>query len=214
MSKPTTSGKPALKPLEIKCTSSKCEDGLHCFKATRKLKATGDEGACRSCGIKLVNWDRVREKDPKDAAHTFAAMRLELIRHHFWHVDLDEEAVRKARRKGKSGLVVAVRKRIRQSVGKEKPFRDGQQTPFSRNVIFYAQHATASCCRTCMEYWHGIPKGRALTDAEVEYLTQLAMLFITERMPDLPQSGESPARKPSKKTKGQTLEGRDADHAN
>ncbi len=209
MSEPNTTAKPALKPLEIKCTSSKCEDGLHCFKATRKLKASGDEGACRSCGIKLVNWDRVRRMDPEDAAHTFNAMRLELIRHHFSHVAIDEEAMDKARRKGRVGLEAAVRKRICQSVGKEKPFRDGQQTPFSGNVIYYAQHATASCCRTCMEYWHGIPKGRALMDPEVEYLSRLAMLFIKERLPDLPEEGEAPVRKPSGKKRDQTAGGND-----
>src|SRR5262245_47618725 len=122
MSEPTTAAKPALKPLDIKCTSSKCEDGLHCFKATRELKASGGAGACLSCGAKLVDWQRVRRQDPADAAHTFTTMRLELIRHHFWHVAIDEEAVGKARRKGKAGLEAAVPKRIRQSVGKEKPF--------------------------------------------------------------------------------------------
>lgn len=212
MSEPTTVGKPALKPLDIKCTSSKCEDGLHCFKATKKLKAEGNEGACRSCGAKLVNWDRVRQKDPADANHTFETMRLELIRHHFWHTDVDDEAVRKARRKGRSGLATAVPKRIRQSVGKEKPFRDGQQTPFTGNIIYYAQHATASCCRTCMEYWHGIPKGRALTDVEIEYLSQLAMKFIAERMRDLPEEGERPVPKATKQTRG-LVGGRDADLA-
>ncbi|OWK37394.1 DUF4186 family protein [Fimbriiglobus ruber] len=212
MSEQTAAGKPALKPLAIKCTSSKCEDGLHCFKATRKLKASGDEGACRSCGVKLVDWPRIRQLDPADAAHTLTAMRLELIRHHFWHVAIDEDAVVKARRKGKTGLEAAVPKRIRQSVGKEKPFRDGQQTPFVGNVIYYAQHATASCCRTCMEYWHGIPKGRALTDAEVEYLSRLAMLFITERLPDLPQEGERATRKYGEKSQSLAAGGRDAAH--
>ncbi len=38
---------------------------------------------------------------------------------------------------------------------------DGRQTPREGNTIFYAQHATASCCRTCIEYWHGIPKNGA-----------------------------------------------------
>lgn len=196
MSETTT--KPAaggLKPLKITCTSSDCESGLHCFKATKKLKAAGQEGACRSCGAQLVDWKRVRSKNPEDAGHTFVAMKQELIRHHFWHVPIDEKALDHARRKGKEGLRSATAKRIRQSVGKEKPFRDGQQTPFTGNIIYYAQHATASCCRKCMEYWHGIPMGRALSDAEVEYLTKLALLFIEERLPDLPEEGQRVPRK-------------------
>jgi hypothetical protein len=61
-----------------------------------------------------------------------------------------------------------------------------------------------------MEYWHGIPKGRALTDAEVEYLSRLAVLFITERLPDLPQGGERATRKSGEKSRGLTAGGRDA----
>jgi hypothetical protein len=190
-----TNTKSVLEPLKVTCTSSDCDNGLHCFKATKKLKAAGNEGACRSCGTKLVDWDRVRGKNLGDVEHTFAAMRLELIRHYFWHVEIDEKAHTHARRKGKIGLESAVRKRIRQSVGKEKPFRDGTQTPFKGNIIFYAQHATASCCRKCVEYWHGIPIGRPLSDAEIEYLAELALRFINERMPDLPKDGEPDQRK-------------------
>jgi hypothetical protein len=193
-----TATKPAaggLKPLKITCTSSDCENGLHCFKATKELKAAGQEGACRSCGAQLVDWKRVRSKNLDDAGHTFAAMKQELIRHYFWHVPIDQKAMGHARRKGKSGLRAAMPKRIRQSVGKEKPFRDGQQTPFTGNIIYYAQHATASCCRKCMEYWHGIPMGRALSDAEVEYLTKLAVMFIEERLPDLSEEGQRVPRK-------------------
>src|SRR6266849_7890101 len=101
---------PALKPLKISCTSSDCDNGLHCFKATKKLKAAGQEGACRSCGVKLVDWERVRKKSLDDAQHTFAAMRQELIRHHFWHLEIDEKAKDPARRKGKVGLRSAVPK--------------------------------------------------------------------------------------------------------
>ncbi len=36
--------------------------------------------------------------------------------------------------------------------------------------IFVAQHATATCCRGCLETWHAIPKGRALTAEEKAYI--------------------------------------------
>jgi len=32
--------------------------------------------------------------------------------------------------------------------------------------VFVAQHATGTCCRGCLEKYHGIPKGAPLTDAE------------------------------------------------
>ncbi len=73
----TTSGKrPKLEPLDIKCTSSNCDQGLHCFRATRKMKARNEQGACRTCGKKLVDWERVRKRDLSDAAHTIRMLPL------------------------------------------------------------------------------------------------------------------------------------------
>lgn len=43
---------------------------------------------------------------------------------------------------------------------------DGRQTPWRNHPVFVAQHATATCCRGCLEKTHGIAKGHALTDGE------------------------------------------------
>ena len=50
------------------------------------------------------------------------------------------------------------------------PENDGRQTPMSKHPIFVAQHATATCCRGCLEKWHAIPKGRPLSSEEKEYV--------------------------------------------
>ena len=55
---------------------------------------------------------------------------------------------------------------------------DGRQTPMRGHPVFKAQHATAVCCRDCLFKWHGIPKGRALTDGEKEYITDVIMEWI------------------------------------
>lgn len=34
---------------------------------------------------------------------------------------------------------------------------DGRQTPMKGHPVFIAQHATATCCRGCLEKWHGTP---------------------------------------------------------
>jgi hypothetical protein len=47
---------------------------------------------------------------------------------------------------------------------------DGKQTPFRGHPVFVAQHATACCCRGCLEKWHRIPHGRALTPEETAYV--------------------------------------------
>ncbi|NOT13409.1 MAG: DUF4186 domain-containing protein [Methylococcaceae bacterium] len=47
---------------------------------------------------------------------------------------------------------------------------DGKQTPFRGHPVFVAQHATACCCRGCLEKWHKIPKGRVLCTIEKDYI--------------------------------------------
>ena len=44
--------------------------------------------------------------------------------------------------------------------------------------VFVAQHATATCCRGCLEKWHRIPKGRELTETEQEYIVNVIMEWI------------------------------------
>lgn len=183
---------PPLKPLKITCTSTDCGNGLHCFLQTEKMKRENKAGACRACGTRLVDWERLQENDIADVGYTFTALKHELIRHHFWHVEIDDKAVAHARRKGRIGLKEAVFHRIGKSIGPAQPSFDGRQTPRegSGNSIFYGQHATASCCRKCVEEWHGIPMGRELTEQEINYLSQLVMLYLEERLPQLTEEGE------------------------
>jgi len=56
---------------------------------------------------------------------------------------------------------------------------DGRQTPMQNHPVFIAQHATASCCRKCLQKWHGIPSaGHALTDGEKDYVLSLLRLWL------------------------------------
>ena len=59
---------------------------------------------------------------------------------------------------------------------------DGRQTPMKNHPVFIAQHATATCCRGCLEKWHKIPKGRALTDQEVDQIVFLIMAWISQEL--------------------------------
>ena len=171
-------------PLKVKCTDSDCENNLHCFKQLKKM--TPDErGKCRYCGADLVDWNRVRRRDKADAKHTFASLKHELIRHHFFHLTVDDKAMRHAQRKGRIKLKEAARHRLEKYLAVANPSRDGQQTPMQGNAIYYAQHATATCCRTCLEYWHAIPKGRPLTPEELDYCVTLVGLFLDEKLPEL-----------------------------
>ncbi len=80
---------------------------------------------------------------------------------------------------GKSGNIVSIRDR-RSSIGMPQtlfasrlaaaaPINDGKQTPMRGHPVFIAQHATATCCRGCLEKWDAIPHGRALSEPEQDY---------------------------------------------
>ena len=182
--------KKELKPLKITCTSTNCQNNLHCFKATQQMKQKNEQGRCRECGAGLVDWKRVHKRNLSDVSHTFDSLKKEFFRHHYWHIDIDLRATNHARRKGLICLKEAAEHRIRKYVGPAEPYRDGRQTPFKGNSIYYAQHATACCCRKCLEYWHNIPLGRDLTEKEITYFTELVMLYINEKLPTLTIEGE------------------------
>ncbi len=188
-----------LAPLKVKCTDHRCEDNLHCFKFHSRKLREDQRGCCRECGADLVDWSRIHSQDLSDADHTFSALKQEFIRHHYWHKAIDDNARTKALHSGRAGLEEQMRKRLASSVGKEQPFRDGTQTPLEGDIRYYAQHATASCCRKCMEYWHGISQGRPLEVHEIDYLAELALRYIDERLPDLPQEATAVPRKPRAK---------------
>ena len=70
-----------------------------------------------------------------------------------------------------------------------EPKNDGSQTPMrgapNGHPVFIAQHATATCCRECLYKWHGIPKGRELTDKEQGYIVTVLMRWMQRQMQDI-----------------------------
>jgi Domain of unknown function (DUF4186) len=59
-----------------------------------------------------------------------------------------------------------------------EPYKDGRQTPYRGHPVFVAQHATATCCRSCLERWHQIPKGRELSREERVYVVDVICRWI------------------------------------
>src|SRR6478609_7345728 len=67
------------------------------------------------------------------------------------------------RDKGLSTVLEHARDFVKRRLAPAEPRNDGKQTPFRGHPVFTAQHATATCCRGCLEKLHGIPRGRVLT---------------------------------------------------
>ena len=60
------------------------------------------------------------------------------------------------------------------------PPNDGKQTPTKNHPVFIAQHATATCCRGCLEKWHGIAKGTELNAEQIDYIVAVIARWLRE----------------------------------
>ena len=69
---------------------------------------------------------------------------------------------------------------IEKRLAPAEPANDGKQTPWRNHPVFVAQHATATCCRTCLQKWHAIPKGRELTDEEKHYVVEVIKRWLSQ----------------------------------
>jgi hypothetical protein len=70
---------------------------------------------------------------------------------------------------------------IEKRLAPAEPVNDGKQTPMGNHPIFVAQHATATCCRGCLMKWHGIPRGRALSTEEKQYVLTVLREWLTRQ---------------------------------
>jgi hypothetical protein len=71
---------------------------------------------------------------------------------------------------------------IKTRIAPQYPKNDGKQTPMRGHPVFVAQHATATCCRGCIQKWHRIKIGKALSDQEMQFLVELIMRWIEGQM--------------------------------
>lgn len=71
---------------------------------------------------------------------------------------------------------------IRDRIALAKAANDGKQTPMRGHPVFIAQHATATCCRGCIEKWHKFSQRRELTKTEQEYLVSIIMEWINRQI--------------------------------
>jgi hypothetical protein len=68
-----------------------------------------------------------------------------------------------------------------------RPANDGKQTPWHGLPVFVAQHATATCCRSCLAKWHFIEKGRALSEEEKRYVVEVIRRWLTRPIQQHPR---------------------------
>jgi hypothetical protein len=68
---------------------------------------------------------------------------------------------------------------IEKRLAPAEPANDGKQTPWRNHPVFVAQHATATCCRSCLSKWHDIPKGRELGSSEKQHIVEIIKRWLS-----------------------------------
>jgi ribosomal protein L34E len=169
---------------KLSCKMSHCAGNKHYFDEKEEFPV------CRECGVDLIDWEQVRKRDFKDVEKTFNYLRHECVRHVYWCRDFDQRAINYALRRGKIELLKRAEHRIRVYMSKPAHLYGKLGTSWEKNPIHYAQHATATCCRECIEKWHGVPSGDTLNEEQIIYFTKLVIRYLEERFPNLPDVGQ------------------------
>ena len=106
----------------------------------------------------------------RDLNKLFAALASAPFRQKF---HLQAKDVEYLHSKGLATVICHAHNFINQRLAPAFPAKDGKQTPFRGHPVFVAQHATACCCRGCLEKWHQIPQGRVLNTDEQAYIIKV-----------------------------------------
>jgi len=99
----------------------------------------------------------------RDLNELFAALQQSSFRRRF---ALGTKELAYLSAKGQSTVLEHAREFVARRLAPALPAHDGKQTPLRGHPVFIAQHATATCCRSCLAKWHGIPRGRPLSAEE------------------------------------------------
>jgi hypothetical protein len=91
---------------------------------------------------------------------------------------LPAKELRYLREKGFEKIEEHARDFIRQRLAPACPENDGKQTPMKNHPVFIAQHATATCCRKCLQKWHQILQGTDLTEDQIDYMVQVIIEWL------------------------------------
>ena len=71
---------------------------------------------------------------------------------------------------------------IAQRLAAAEPRNDGKQTPMRGHPVFIAQHATATCCRSCLEKWHRIAAHQPLSAEQQRYMVTVIHAWLVKEM--------------------------------
>ena len=80
--------------------------------------------------------------------------------------------------RGMEAIERAAGELIERRLAPAAPVNDGKQTPYRGHPVFVAQHATATCCRSCLARNHSIAPGAELTPEQQRYVVEVICRWI------------------------------------
>lgn len=117
----------------------------------------------------------------RDQEQLFAALAKSGFRQRFKLQDKDRQYLQN---KGLPTMAEHARDFIAKRLAPAVIANDGKQTPYRGHPVFVAQHATACCCRGCLQKWHLIESGRELTATEQDYIVAVLMRWLQGQLSD------------------------------
>ena len=102
-------------------------------------------------------------------------LELSKFRSGFYLTDKDRQYLEE---KGEAVIRSHAEDFVRRRLAPAEPLNDGKQTPMRGHPVFRAMHATACCCRGCLNKWYKVPLHKELTEAEQQKIVNLIMAWI------------------------------------
>jgi exodeoxyribonuclease V alpha subunit len=116
---------------------------------------------------------------PDDLDSAFARLARSEFRSRFALNDADRQYVEQ---KGMDVIRRHAEDFVLQRLAPAQPRNDGRQTPMRGHPVFKAQHATATCCRGCLNKWWGISLGVELPATDQQRVIDLIIAWIERQM--------------------------------
>ena len=111
----------------------------------------------------------------KSIEKTLDRLDASKFRSSFHLTEKDREYIRE---KGMDVIERHARDFVKMKLADAEPINDGKQTPMSGHPVFKAMHATACCCRGCLNKWYKVPLGVPLDTVQQEKIVHLLMGWI------------------------------------
>jgi len=171
----------------LECTDTDCDNNLHAFRLARTPKRRSYRNeTCIECDFDNIDWNRLDKRNIRDVDYTISALNYEMIRNYYWGNTIETLVAEGAVATGLKELRSRARKRLEKVIGPpiQKTYHGGY-TPWGGSIVNYAQHGTATCCRRCLEEWHGVHRDTNLSGHHLDYFTELVLEYVGRRVPSV-----------------------------